>query len=278
MRHGRGLRGAANRSPAIKTAGSHSKMARTIMKTGGSKSDRALLYLVDLSLRRAPRLCAGCRAGLRRRQQAGGRRVDGASARRRGRRERRSIRLAWPSTRGCASLARGLPGVRRQAERVPVVGRGLVRRARRGDEPALHQRPRRPGQRRVAAPPLPAGAHAIDLLCKGDIELRPATGTRTSWPSAPRPGTPPARRDDLRREQRQRGPHQPLDLAPGTATLAGPDHRAVEFNVDGLPPVSPPEVEDLPGAGRPDRTLSAVHDPPGPAHARRTSHRLLEAA
>ena len=88
---------------------------------------------------------------------------------------------------------------------------------------------------------LPAGAHAIDVLA-GDIELRFAKGTEqflafgSSEREHPMPGeviftegeTVLTRRWTWRQAQH---------------TLTLPETRAVEFNIDGLPPVAPAEVE-----------------------------------
>jgi DNA/RNA-binding domain of Phe-tRNA-synthetase-like protein len=88
---------------------------------------------------------------------------------------------------------------------------------------------------------LPAGAHAIDVLA-GDIALRPATGAEqfvafgSNETEHPLPGeiifvegaTVLTRRWTWRQAQH---------------TLTLPETRAVEFNIDGLPPVATAEVE-----------------------------------
>lgn len=88
---------------------------------------------------------------------------------------------------------------------------------------------------------LPAGAHAIDVLA-GDIELRLATGAEQflAFGSAetehPLPGEVIFAEGDTvltRRWTWRQAQH--------TLTLA--ESRAVEFNIDGLPPVPPAEVE-----------------------------------
>jgi len=88
---------------------------------------------------------------------------------------------------------------------------------------------------------LPAGAHAIDVL-KGDIELRLATGTEqflafgATEIEQPPPGEIIFTEGDTvltRRWTWRQAQH----------TLTLPETRAVEFNIDGLPPVPPDEVE-----------------------------------
>ena len=87
----------------------------------------------------------------------------------------------------------------------------------------------------------PAGAHAIDVLA-GDIELRPATGAErfvafgSSATEHPLPGEIVFAEGDkvlTRRWTWRQAQH----------TLTLPQTRAVEFNIDGLPPVAPAEVE-----------------------------------
>ncbi len=88
---------------------------------------------------------------------------------------------------------------------------------------------------------LPAGAHAIDALA-GDIALRPATGKEqfvafgTTAMEHPLPGEIIFTEGDtvLTRRWTWRQANHTLTL-PGT--------RAIEFNLDGLPPVPPGEVE-----------------------------------
>ena len=88
---------------------------------------------------------------------------------------------------------------------------------------------------------IPAGGHAIDLL-GGDIELRFATGEEEFVPFGseemehPLPGEVVFVEGKIvltRRWTWRQGNH----------TLTLPETRAVEFNVDGLPPVSPAEIE-----------------------------------
>jgi DNA/RNA-binding domain of Phe-tRNA-synthetase-like protein len=87
----------------------------------------------------------------------------------------------------------------------------------------------------------PAGAHAIDVLA-GDIELRPATGAETfvafgsSETDHPLPGEIIFTEGDTvltRRWTWRQAQH----------TLTLPESRAVEFNIDGLAPLAPAEVE-----------------------------------
>ena len=87
----------------------------------------------------------------------------------------------------------------------------------------------------------PAGAHAIDVL-SGDIALRPATGAEqflafgSSATEHPQPGEIIFTEGDTvltRRWTWRQGQH----------TLTLPETRAVEFNIDGLPPVRAAEVE-----------------------------------
>jgi DNA/RNA-binding domain of Phe-tRNA-synthetase-like protein len=88
---------------------------------------------------------------------------------------------------------------------------------------------------------VPAGAHAIDVLA-GDIALRLATGTEefvafgSTETEHPLPGEIIFTEGDrvLTRRWTWRQAQHTLTL-PGT--------RAVEFNIDGLPPVAPAEVE-----------------------------------
>ena len=88
---------------------------------------------------------------------------------------------------------------------------------------------------------LPAGAHAIDLLA-GDIALRPASGAEqfiafgSDATEHPLPGEIIFTEGDTvltRRWTWRQAQH----------TLTLPESRAVEFNIDGLPPVPVAEVE-----------------------------------
>ncbi len=88
---------------------------------------------------------------------------------------------------------------------------------------------------------LPAGSHAIDVL-GGDIELRFATGSETftafgtSDTEHPLPGEVVFVEEDViltRRWTWRQAEH----------TLTLPETTAIEFNVDGLPPVSRNDVE-----------------------------------
>jgi DNA/RNA-binding domain of Phe-tRNA-synthetase-like protein len=115
---------------------------------------------------------------------------------------------------------------------------------------------------------VPAGGHAVDVL-QEDITLRPATGEETfipfgsEKPEHPIPGeivfvegnTVLTRRWTWRQANH---------------TLTQLDTRAIEFNVDGLPPVSPEEVDqaceeiielvgEFCGGGARWEVLSAAH-------------------
>ncbi len=88
---------------------------------------------------------------------------------------------------------------------------------------------------------LPAGSHAIDVL-RGDIELRPAGGHEKFIPFGstvmehPLPGEVIFAEGDVvltRRWTWRQAEH----------TLTLPETTAVEFNVDGLPPVTRTEIE-----------------------------------
>ena len=89
---------------------------------------------------------------------------------------------------------------------------------------------------------VPAGSHAIDVLA-GDIELKPASGQETFVPFGsddeehPLPGEIIFAEGDrvlTRRWTWRQARH----------TLTLEETRAAEFNVDGLPPVPPAEVEE----------------------------------
>lgn len=89
---------------------------------------------------------------------------------------------------------------------------------------------------------VPAGGHAIDVLTK-DMVLRPATGTEvftpldSEQPENPIPGEIIFVEDDIvltRRWTWRQAKH----------TLVVPETTAVEFNVDGMPPVPISEVEE----------------------------------
>ena len=88
---------------------------------------------------------------------------------------------------------------------------------------------------------LPAGAHAIDMLA-GDIALRLATGAEqfvafgSTEIEQPLPGEVIFTEGDT-----VLTPRWTWRQAQHTLTL--PESRAVEFNIDGLPPVPPAEVE-----------------------------------
>jgi DNA/RNA-binding domain of Phe-tRNA-synthetase-like protein len=90
---------------------------------------------------------------------------------------------------------------------------------------------------------LPAGGHAIDLL-NGDIELRFATGGEDFVPFGsedhehPLPGEVIFVENNTQTVLTRR-----WTWRQGIHTLTLPETTAIEFNVDGLPPVSRPEVE-----------------------------------
>lgn len=88
---------------------------------------------------------------------------------------------------------------------------------------------------------IPAGGHAIDVLT-GDLTLRPARGDEAFVPFGsdqtehPIPGEIVFVEADIvltRRWTWRQANH----------TLTLPETRAIEFNLDGLPPVSPAEIE-----------------------------------
>ena len=170
---------------------------------------------------------------------------DGASARRRGRREtRRSIRPAWPSTRGC------VPGARPTGPLAPSRASTAPRSRRwsagycRGDAlpsiNALVDLGNVVSLRHL----VPAGAHAIDVVT-GDIALRPATGIEDFVALGSEAVEHPERGEIIFPEGDIVVLTRRWTWRQGQHTLAGPSTRAVEFNVDGLPPVSPPEVEAI---------------------------------
>ena len=90
---------------------------------------------------------------------------------------------------------------------------------------------------------LPAGAHAIDLL-KGDIELRFATGDEdfvafgSEELEHPLPGEVIFVENSTKTVLTRR-----WTWRQGNHTLTLPETTAIEFNVDGLPPVTREEVE-----------------------------------
>lgn len=89
---------------------------------------------------------------------------------------------------------------------------------------------------------VPAGGHAIDVVT-GNIELRPATGTEEFVPFGSEETEHPSQGEIIfvegttvltRRWTWRQANH----------TLVTLDTAALEFNVDGLPPVEPAEVEE----------------------------------
>lgn len=89
---------------------------------------------------------------------------------------------------------------------------------------------------------LPAGAHAIDALAD-DLWLRPADGSETFTALDGQAIEHPLPGEIIFAEG-----HQVLTRRwvwrQGVTTLIRPDTKAVEFNVDGLPPVPAAEVEE----------------------------------
>lgn len=91
---------------------------------------------------------------------------------------------------------------------------------------------------------LPAGAHAIDLL-RGDIELRFATGDEdfvafgSEELEHPLPGEVIFVENQTKTVLARR-----WTWRQGNHTLTLPETTAIEFNVDGLPPVTRAEVEE----------------------------------
>jgi DNA/RNA-binding domain of Phe-tRNA-synthetase-like protein len=91
---------------------------------------------------------------------------------------------------------------------------------------------------------LPAGAHAIDLL-KGDIELRFATGDEdfvafgSEELEHPLPGEVIFVESSTKTVLTRR-----WTWRQGNHTLTLPETAAIEFNVDGLPPITRAEVEE----------------------------------
>ena len=91
---------------------------------------------------------------------------------------------------------------------------------------------------------LPAGGHAIDLL-KGDIELRFATGDEdfvafgSEELEHPLPGEVIFVENDTKTVLTRR-----WTWRQGKHTLLVPETTALEFNVDGLPPITRAEVEE----------------------------------
>lgn len=87
---------------------------------------------------------------------------------------------------------------------------------------------------------VPVGSHAIDVV-KGHLALRPATGTETfvafgsEETEHPAPGEIILAEDDTVLVRR-------WSWRQATHTLTLPETTAIEFNVDGLPPVSREEV------------------------------------
>jgi len=88
---------------------------------------------------------------------------------------------------------------------------------------------------------LPAGAHAIDLL-NGDIELRFATGDEDFVPFGSQESEHPLPGEVVFVEGKTVLTRR-WTWRQGNHTLTLPDTTAIEFNVDGLPPVTRNEVE-----------------------------------
>jgi DNA/RNA-binding domain of Phe-tRNA-synthetase-like protein len=90
---------------------------------------------------------------------------------------------------------------------------------------------------------VPAGAHAIDVVDE-DLALRPATGAEkfqalgSDIVEHPDPG-------EIIFVEGDRVLTRRWTWRQGVHTLTVPESRAVEFNIDGLPPVTATEVEDI---------------------------------
>jgi len=117
----------------------------------------------------------------------------------------------------------------------------MVRRALRGDEiPAINALVDI-GNVVSLRHLVPAGGHAIDVLT-GDIELRFATGREEFVPFGaeemehPLPG-------EVVFVEGQTVLTRRWTWRQANHTLTLPETRAIEFNVDGLPPVTPAEIE-----------------------------------
>lgn len=91
---------------------------------------------------------------------------------------------------------------------------------------------------------VPAGSHAVDRLQQGELSLRLASGAETFIPLGeekeehPLPGEIIFAEGDVvltRRWTWRQGSH----------TLTLPESTAVEFNVDGLPPIPADEVQEI---------------------------------
>ena len=88
----------------------------------------------------------------------------------------------------------------------------------------------------------PAGSHAIDVLT-GDIELRPAGGDETFVPFGSEAAEHPLPGEIIFAEGKTVLTRR-WTWRQARHTLTLPGTRAVEFNVDGLPPVPPTEIEE----------------------------------
>jgi DNA/RNA-binding domain of Phe-tRNA-synthetase-like protein len=88
---------------------------------------------------------------------------------------------------------------------------------------------------------LPAGAHAIDLL-GGDIELRLATGNEEFVPFGSEQSEHPLPGEVIFTEGNTVLTRR-WTWRQGNHTLTLPETTAIEFNVDGLPPITRAEVE-----------------------------------
>lgn len=89
---------------------------------------------------------------------------------------------------------------------------------------------------------IPAGGHAIDLL-NGDIELRFATGNEEFVPFGSEEMEHPLPGEVIFAEG-QTVLTRRWTWRQGNHTLTLPDTTAIEFNVDGLPPVTRAEIEE----------------------------------
>ncbi len=117
----------------------------------------------------------------------------------------------------------------------------MARRALRGDELPAITRLVDIGNIVSLRHLLPAGSHAIDVL-KGDIELKFADGDEDFIPFGTNELEHPLPGEVVFVEGKQVLTRR-WTWRQGNHTLTLPETRAVEFNVDGLPPVTREEVE-----------------------------------
>jgi DNA/RNA-binding domain of Phe-tRNA-synthetase-like protein len=118
----------------------------------------------------------------------------------------------------------------------------MARRALRGDELPAINRLVDIGNIVSLRHVVPAGSHAIDVL-KGDIELRFATGDEEFVPFGTNQLEHPLPGEVVFVEGSQVLTRR-WTWRQANHTLTLPDSRAVEFNVDGLPPVTREEIAE----------------------------------